>query len=433
MRIIICTALISGVALASYGAAGDSDSDARLKVLDRNRDGKLQTAEIDLGILNVMKEGKIDFSLPLSTDAMKETITAMSPSERHTFTLNRALFNRVHGEHDEYEFSKIDAQKEFLLPAPKKPDQPPTDKLPPKVVIRRNLEKMPPGFALADPVTEDLKKNPDKLNAAGALFSFGQANSGAKEVIIEGLVSYEVPSVRTSASGEFTAYDRDIFSVGFNRVQFKGDEVPTAVSPRFKKESNFAQFGYTRERALSWPRSAASGSTGSALRVNLLFTTDWSFDSQIPSVELEWSPFNGRFGLNQYNTLSDRLWWQIAATIHADYGWVRADGNWTKSTAGDTFAHVGPKLGAKLQPFPLSEAMRDHPLTFDVSFAQYEKLTDDAKLVRNFSATLAWFITKPGKGLLNPGVAFILNYQNLKNVENKTDDDTWFAGLAFGY
>ena len=193
-------------------------------------------------------------------------------------------------------------------------------------------------------------------------------------------------------------------------------------------------FGVTSEALLNWPQGIG-GFTGSSLRLNALWKTDWDVESHIPTAELEWTFYNGHLGIGSFNTVCDLLYWRFDAAVHVDGGYVAADGQWTKSHQGDTFGHIGPKVGLSIMPFPLARIFQDNPLVLSMAFAQYERFTDESKEVRRATADAAWYLRKPKSGPIgpfDPGIALTLSYRHFHNVENEQNDDSLILGLAIG-
>lgn len=192
--------------------------------------------------------------------------------------------------------------------------------------------------------------------------------------------------------------------------------------------------GGTYESLINFPMFGSF--EGSGLRLNALWKTDWDFESQIPTAELEWTPYNGKLGLGSYNTKLDALWWRLEPVLHADFGHVLEDGDWVKSQENDTFAHVGPKITANLIPLPLISIFLTNPLLFTVSYSQYVALTSESNEARAFTAEVSWFIRKPGSGAIgpiDPGIALTLSYRDYDDVENQQDDDSLIIGISVGF
>lgn len=422
------------VLIAASGAAAalsPSENASRLALLDRDSDQQISRDEVLLGLLNFQKEGKIDFSLPLDASRSRAAIERLPGPERLLILeVMFPEFEQRRGVKEYYRFDELDAAYDFRLPAVAGPvnEQPLPAELKPSFLLRRNLEKMPAGLAAPDTTGTELKKA-DKLIASGAMFSWGWASGGERQVLAEGLFAYEKPFSDHWAPGTL---GRWLFALGFHRVNFIGEsEKPSQASPRFADETSLLAPSITYESGIDWPHSG--GFAPGIVRGNLLATTDWDFESMIPTLELELTILHGRAGLGSFNTKSPHLAWRLDFVLHADAGHVANDGKWTKHVEGDTFAHIGPKVGLKLRPFPNSAFSEKTPVVIDLSWSQYEKLTSNSKLVRNASAEISWFLRKPGKGPSEPGVALTVAYKNLKNVENKKDDDSVISGIAVGF
>jgi len=398
----------------------------RLTQIDRDQNQKISSHEVLLGLLNVYKGGKIDFSLPLDVSAIPEAIARLPAGERD-FILDILLpdFQQRRGTKEDYEFSEVDGERDFKLPEIKAA-LPPVEKLETRFLLRRNFDKMPAGPAAEDTIQADMQKT-EKLVASGALFSYGRASGGDEQISAEGLFAYEQPFSDHWAPGTL---GRLLYSVGFQRINFIGGKKPSAASPRFSDETSYLAPAITYESGLDWPKFSTF--SPAILRANVLYITDWDFESQIPQIEVELSFVNGAFGLGSYKQ-TDHLWWRGDFTLHADGGYVVKDGEWTKHEEGDGFAHLGPKVSIKLRPFPKADFMIKTPVVVDLSWLQYEKLTSDSKRVRDVSAEISWLLSKPGKSISEPAIALTVEYKNLKNVENKKEDDSIISGFSIGY
>jgi len=438
MRITVFPCVLAFTILANAALADltPQENAARLKQIDRNADGVLENDEVDLGLYYRATGGKFDLKFPPSSAQV-----AAFAATNAVFQLLRYEFVTDHGTKEEYAFSEVKADIDFRLPKAEKPQ---TDSLPGgtipssdrpngKFILRQSLDKAPLLFD-TDKSGSTMTQGADKLAGEGALFSYGQAfNNGAEEWLAQGLFGYEA-DFEGGLFGK-TSIGRWLFSLGFSRIDFGGSGTPKTSSPRFKNEDNLATLGVTYEGLLNWPQGVW-GFTGSSLRVNVLWKSDWDFQSQIPTAEVDWSFYNGRWGLGSFNTTCKYLWYRIDPTIHADVGYVLEDGKWTKSKEGDTFAHVGPKIGLALMPFPNAVILKDNPIVLNVSFSEFIDLTKQSLETRAFSADLSWYIRKPGSGKIgpvDPGIALTLAFRNYRNVENQTDDNSLLLGIAMGF
>lgn len=446
------------LSLTLYGGAGSllsaispEENAARLKSLDLNKNNLLDPDEVDLGLWYRGHPGKVDLQHPpraedIRTWAKKDAV----------FQLLRREFDHDHEKQiPPYKFEQIQADVEFRLPKaakakPKKPGEeaPKTPELPPVVpksrfLLRRSLSKLTATLADTDESADNMAKSATKLAEEGALFSYGRHfPSSTDQWTAEGILAYEQPFV----GGLFgpTSLGRWLLSAGFTRVDFGGDITrdvgsfkPMSLSKRFKgAEANLLTLGVTYEALVNWPQSIPLGFTGSSLRANSLWKTDWDFQSSIPSQELEWSFYNGRIGLGSFNMASDYFWWRFDAAVHADVGHIASDGEWTKSVQGDTFVHIGPKAGLSIMPFPKAPILKDNPIVLTATFAQYEGLTSHSREIRAATGDLAWYLRKPRSGPIgpiDPGVAITVSFRYYDDVENEQSDDSVIIGLAVGF
>ena len=438
MRILpAAVALTLMAAPALHATLSQEENVARLRQLDRDHDKRLDAAEVDLGLWYRAHPGKVDLKDPPSTADIQQ-----KSAKDAVFQLLRYEFEQDHGRKSEYAFDELQADKDFRLPkAPAAPATGPTGKAPePPVVpkgrflLRRGLDKISTSFAESDDAATEMAKSPAKLADQGALFSYGRHfPSGTDQWTADGVLAYEQPFV----GGLFgaTSLGRWLFSASFSRVDFGGDIKKLKLPKQFRSaESSLLALGVTSEALVNWPQGVA-GFTGSSLRLNGLWKTDWDLESQIPTGELEWTFYNGRLGIGSFNTTCDLLYWRFDAALHVDGGHVAADGKWTKSHQGDTFGHIGPKIGLSIMPFPQTRIFQANPLLLSLSFAQYERFTDDSKEVRRATADAAWYLRKPNSGSggpFDPGVALTLSYRHFHNVENEQSDDSLILGLAIG-
>jgi len=410
---------------------------ARLRQIDRNGDGVLEPDEVDLGIWNRATGGKVDLKMPPTVEQVSR-----ASATNAVFKLLRHEFENDHGRKERYSFDELKADVDFRLPKPDKAGggapqpggKPPTEAPKTRFLLRRSLDKAPLLFD-TDKSGTAMAQDAEKLAGEGALFSYGHAfNTGADEWLAQGVLAYEIPF----EGGPFgkTSIGRWLPSLEFSRVDFGGSGKPKGASPRFKDEDNVANFRVSYEGLLNWPQGVA-GFTGSSLRLTALWKTDWDFQSQIPTTEAEWTFYDGQFGLGSFDTItSDYIWFRFDATVHADAGYVLEDGKWTKSNKGDTFAHLGPKIGVTLIPFPNVSALKSNPIVLSVSVGEFFDLTKQSKEIRAITADMSWYLRKPGSGALgpiDPGVALTLAFRNYRNVENQTDDNSLLLGIAVGF
>jgi hypothetical protein len=358
------------------------------------------------------------------------------------FKLLRHEFENDHGIKGRYSFDELKADVDFRLPKPEKSgggtpkpgEKSPNEAPKTRLLLRRSLDKAPLLFD-TDKSGAAMAQDAEKLAGEGALFSYGHAfSTGADEWLAQGVFAYEIPF----DGGLFgkTSIGRWLPSLEFSRVDFAGNGKPKDASPQFKNEDNVANFRVSYEGLLNWPQGVA-GFTGSSLRLTALWKTDWDFQSQIPTAEAEWTFYNGRFGLGSFDTItSDYIWFRFDATVHGDAGYVLEDGKWTKSNKGDTFAHLGPRIGVALIPFPKVSALRDNPIVLSTSVGEFFDLTKQSKEIRAVTADVSWYLRKPGSGSLgpiDPGVALTLAFRNYRNVENQTNDNSILLGIAVGF
>jgi hypothetical protein len=429
--------IIVGLVLISTEAMADltpQENSARLRQIDRNNDGFLQPDEVDLGLWYRASGGKVDLKMPPTVDQV-----ANASANNAIFKLLRYEFETDHGKKDKYSFDEIKADFDFRLPKSESPlpggETKPIPKEPKSsILLRRSLDKTPLLFD-TDKSSALMTQGADKLASEGALFSYGHAfNNGADEWLAQGLLAYEIPF----EGGLFgkTSIGRWLLSMEFSRVDFGGSGKPSNTSPRFKSEDNVANFGATYEALVNWPQGVA-GFTGSSLRLNALWKTDWDFESQIPTAEVEWTLYNGSLGFGSINTTtSEYVWFRVDPTIHGDAGYVFEDGKWTKSIKGDTFGHIGPKIGVMLIPFPKVTVFKDNPIVLAASFGEFIDITKQSKEIRAVTADISWYIRRPGSGLIgpvDPGVALTFSFRNFRNVENQTDDNSLLLAFAVGF
>lgn len=441
-KLLLIVVLASGT-VNSLGQLSKEENTARLKQIDRSGDAVLQSDEVDLGFLYRATGGKLDLKhLPTATDVERDA------TNNAVFLLLRSEFDQDHGKKAAYSFDEVKADVDFRLPKPSgggsKP--PPADGKPPgpadekppvppgRWLLRRSLEKIPATLADTDESADAMSKGPDKLAEQGALFSYGEhLPTGASEWIAEGALAYEKPFV----GGLFgpTSLGRWLFSMGFSRIDFGGSGSPKKTSPRFKDESNLLTPGISYEALVNWPMNVA-GFKGSAVRLSALWKTDFDFQSHIPTAELDWTFFNGTLGLGSFNMALSNLWWRIDAGFHGDVGYVASDGEWTKTTQGDTFVHLGPKIGLTLIPLQQVRFLRDNPLVINASFAQYEALTRSSKEMRAATVEAAWLIRKPGSpliGSIDPGIALTISFRSYDDLENQQTDNSLILGISVGF
>lgn len=431
------------LSVSAHAELSPAENAARLRQLDRNKDGVLEADEVDLGLWYRANQGKIDLKNPPAAEDI-----ALKAKKNAVFQLLRAEFDADHGNKPSYPFEELRADVDFRLPkAPAVPKEPsgPSSGIgtgpitpPGRFLLRRSLDQIPATFSDTDVSATASGTGADKLADQGALFSYGRHfPTSTDEWIAEGVLAYEQPF----NGGLFgpTSIGRWLFSLGFSRVDFSGDiskVVPKKLSMQFRSgESNLAQLGATYESLVNWPQGIL-GFTGSSLRFNALWKTDWDFESSIPTGELEWTFYNGKVGLGSFNTEWDLLWWRIDASVHTDGGHVASDGKWTKSIQGDTFGHIGPKLSLTIMPFPRAPMLRENPIVIKASFAQYEGFTDESREIRAVTADCAWYLRKPGSGrigIVDPGIALTLSYRNYDDVENQQADNTLILGLAIAF
>jgi len=432
--IFVGVVLVTTMALAAD--LTPQENAARLRQIDRNNDGVLQSDEVDLGLWYRATGGKFDLKMPPTVEQV-----ANASANNAIFKLLRYEFETDHGKKEKYSFDEVKADLDFRLPKSEKPDsgplpggpKPPAEGTKTRFLLRRSLDKAPLLFD-TDKSPATMAQGADKLASEGALFSYGHAfNNGNDEWLAQGLLAYEIPF----EGGLFgkTNIGRWLLSMEFSRVDFGGSGKPNNTSPRFKSEDNVANFGATYEALVNWPQGVA-GFKGSSLRLNALWKTDWDFESQIPTAEVEWTFYNGSLGFGSFNMKNDYIWFRFAPTIHGDVGYVLEDGKWTKSVKGDTFAHIGPKIGVTLIPFPTASVFKGNPIVLAASFSEFIDITKQSKEIRAFTADISWYLRKPGSGSIgpvDPGMALTLSFRNYRNVENQTDDNSLLLGFAVGF
>jgi len=267
------------------------------------------------------------------------------------------------------------------------------------------------------------------------MLSYAHAyDSGADEWLAQGVLAYAMPLKEDNQKGSgLPRLSRSLASLEFSRIHFEGEGKPKESSPRFLSEDSLLNAGYSYETLVNWPQCGEF--TSSVLRVNALWKTDFDFESHFPTGEAEWTFHNGEWGLGSFNyTYSNYIWFRFNAMIHADGGYVVEDGKWTKSVRGDAFAHIGPQIGVTFMLLPTSCVFKDNPLVLSASYGQFFRMTSQAKEIKEFTADMSWYIRKPGGGgPTDPGLALTLSYRDLKNVENKSDDNSLIAGIAVGF
>jgi hypothetical protein len=427
--------VVLSTSTVAFSEIAPEDNTARLRQIDRNNNGVLESDEVDLGLWYRANKGKVDLKMPPTVQQVAE-----ASASNAVVQLLHYEFENAHGKKPSYQFTELDAEIDFKLPKVEKPKGDPSKKPVPKdgdlksrFLLRRSLDKAPLVFD-TDKSAETMKQGPDKFANEGALFSYGHSfKDGADEWLAQGVLAYEIPFEGSIFSD--TAIGRGLFSIEFSRINFRGTGSVKSSSPRFKAEDNLAKFSGTYETLVNWPQGIV-GFTGSSLRFNAGWKTDWDFQSHIPMGEVEWTFYNGSLGFGSFNTSNNYLWFRIAPAVHADAGYVLEDGRWTKSTKGDTFAHVGPKIGLSLMPLPKSSLFRSNPLLLSASFSEFLDVTKQAKEIRAFTADASWYLRKPGSGSIgpvDPGVALTLSYRDYLNAENQSDDNSILLGLAVGF
>jgi len=436
MKSLISGIIFSMTFISMAAMAADltpQENKTRLSQIDRNNDGFLQPDEVDLGLWYRASGGKFDLKTPPTADQV-----AKASANNPIFILLKHEFESDHGKKDKYSFDEVKADVDFRLPKSENPvpdgkPKPPADELKSKILLRRSLDKIP-AFSDQDKSAVAMTQSADKLASEGALFSYGYAfNTDAEEWLAQGVLAYEIP-FQGGLFGK-TSIGHGLLFMEFSRIDFGGNGKPKDASPRFQTEDNVANFGATYAALVNWPQGIANF-TGSSLKFNVLWKTDWDFESEIPTAEAEWTFYNGDLGFGSFNDKNDYIWFRVDPTIHGDGGYVREDGKWTKSVKGDTFIHIGPKIGVTLIPLPKVSVFKDNPVVITAGFNEFFNITTQAKEVRAFTADISWYLRKPGSGqiwLVDPGMALTLSFRNFKNVENQTDDNSLLLGLAIGF
>ena len=442
---IVVSITVVGVTLSSASAKLPStENAARLRQIHSGAGTSLTTSDVYFGLWYKGKSATANLKLRPTDSQLEDAF-----KKDNVLNLLLATFVKRHGLKPSYSFDEVDAEVDFGLPPAPPPEvvrAPGTPLVPeskPHIFLRRSITKLPPGVG-KDTAGDDMKKAAQKVADNGAFFSYGrQFNLGVDQWTAEGVIAlqqnfYWVPFNEPS----FATVSRLLSFVEFSRIDIGGDVAKilqtlhrSKISKSFaNSESNALNLGIGVEQNIPWPTFGVFD--GSIASIKFVERTDFDFQSQIPTAEFEWMPTSGLLGMGSFNTLSSFLWWKTDMALHIDFGHVASDGRWTVSHQGDTFAHIGPKVSVSLMPFPTWSFFQKKPLVITGNFAQYERLSDQAKEVRMVGADASFYLRPPPANpnpVFDPAVALTVSYKNFRNAENELDDNVIIIGLSIGF
>ncbi len=435
-----CLAIASLTATAA-GVETSGPEAKKLSAVDFNKNGFLEENELHWGVLNKTLSGGLRFDIPLNRNATPAEMTqGMSRDVARTFEDNLGVIQDILRSHNISlpcrisDLEPLALGTKLLLQAPA-PDVSSTSAGTPaegpgntavkktigRFYVRRSLDKVPQ--AGAEDGMAKSAKDVTKYIGDSAIFSYGNAREGGHEFTAIGVVAWAKSLDKPEYGGSV------IYAFEFQRVNYVGAKAKvTEASPRFTEESNVAN------ASVSWNGFFGPGfiPVSTSIRAGLSLNSDLNFESKVPKASLDFSFFgkSGFGSVRKFNSFA----YQFDLALHGDYGYIAEKGPWLKTGKyGDRPSHAGPNVSFTLYPFTQTKWWAVMPISLNVSYLEYFKLSEESKDVRKTAVQLNWYLRKPGKGFSDPGLALTALYVNQRNVDNAKDDDSVIVGVGVGF